>query len=66
MELAIDAETDKEGSSKKETIEYAQENLVQLGIVKNLEGNRFPNYGRMPTKRGRKSLKEFREVDGKV
>ena len=56
----------KEGSSKKETTEYAQENLVQLGILQNLEGNKFPYCGRIPTKRGRKSLKEVREADGNV
>ena len=65
-ELVEEPETAKEGITQKEGAESAQENPVQLGIFKNLEGNRHPNYGKTPMKRGRKSLKVLREADGKV
>ena len=66
QELVEEPKTTIEGSIQKEGTELIQENPVQLGIFKNLEGNRHPNYGRTPMKRGRKSLKVLREADGKV
>lgn len=66
QELVQESEKATEGSTQKEGAAYSQENPVQLGIFKNLEGNRYPNNGRTPMKRGRKSLKVLREADDKV
>ena len=59
-------EKEIEESIKVETLKSAQENLDQLGIIKNLEGVKFPNYGKTLAKRGRKLLKELREANGKA
>ena len=59
-------EKEDEGNNKSETIKSAQENLEYLGIIRNQEGVKSPNYGKMKPKRGRKSLKELREADGKA
>ena len=59
-------EKEIEESNKAKTIKSAQENLDQLGILKNLERVKFPNFGKMTTKRGIKLLKELKEADGKA
>ena len=45
---------------------YIKNNTEQLGISMNQEGIKVPKYGKVKSKRGRKSLKELREVDGKA
>ena len=47
-------------------MQCASENLDQLGISMHWEGNKVPNCGKTSVKRGRKSLKELREADGKA
>ena len=49
------SEQDKDNNNK---------NQEKLGICMNQEGIRTPRYGSMKGKRGRKKLKELREVDG--
>ena len=56
----------KVDSSRISTVQCASENLDQLGISMHWEGNKVPNCGKTSVKRGRKSLKELREADGKA
>ena len=56
----------------KKWLEYQIDNInpkdyhEQLGISMNQEGIRNPRYGKSKVKRGRKSLKELREVEGQA
>ena len=59
-------ERKNEESDKSEIVKSAQENLDQLGIKKNLEGVKCPNFAKMIAKRCRKSLKKLSKVDGKT
>ena len=52
---------EKEGNQSEIALN-AQKNMEQLGIQMNLEGINSPKYGKVKTKRGRKSLKELREA----
>lgn len=56
----------KVDSSRISIVQCASKNLDQLGISMNWEGNKVPNCGKTSMKRGRKSLKELREADGKA
>ena len=60
------AQEEKNGSpeSKIGAAKKVEANLDQLGIQMNQEGIKSTICGKMKDKRGRKSLKELREVDG--
>ena len=53
-------------SNKIPIIQNAKNDLEHLGIQMNQQGLNSPNFGRVKGKRGRKSLKELREVDGQA
>jgi hypothetical protein len=51
---------------KEQHEDINSQNQLQLGICMNQEGIRTPRYGTSKAKRGRKSLKELRAVDGQA
>ena len=51
---------------QNDVINNAKDNIEQLGILMNQEGIKAPRYGKTKVKRGRKSLKELKEVDGQA
>ena len=64
-ELENEEKCEKEGKQHEISLN-AQENIEQLGILMNQEGINTPKYSRLQAKRGRKSLKELKEVDGQA
>ena len=65
QELGSEEKEDKE-RKLSEIVKSEQENLEQLGIKMNQVGVKSPNFVRVNSKRGRRSIKGRREVDGQA
>ena len=54
---------EQQSEQKIDTVQTTESNMDQLGINMSQEGPKFPSYGKIRGKRGRKSLKELRESE---
>ncbi len=66
MQELVNEDKDDTKGKQSDTALNACENMDQLGILMNQEGINSPNYGKGKAKRGRKSLKELKEADGRL
>ena len=66
MQEVIDEEGNDQGWCQADTDINVSFGKEQLGLARNQEGFKYPNFGQKKSKRGRKSLKELRELDGKA